>query len=77
MLEQDRYMNGAPCSRCTAQARRGAADGPHVKLQRMCVCPVKGPTGQWQEAVYRCEECGSVLLHSSSRIQNRPHWSII
>jgi hypothetical protein len=77
MSQQHNPNTGRPCSQCVTQAGKGPLDSPHENLRLLSLRAFGiGPLG-WRETIYQCEQCGSLILHSSSRRHVFPYWMLI
>jgi hypothetical protein len=75
-MPKEMEPTGKPCRRCSDQMRRGPSDLPHGGLRMVSSRKTSNARGAWIESVYRCDDCGTQLGHSTS-LTGTLHWSDI
>jgi hypothetical protein len=75
-MAKEAEPTGRPCRRCSHQMRKGPSDLPHDGLRIVTTRKTSNAREAWIETVYRCDDCGTRLGHSTS-LTGTPYWSNI
>ena len=65
------------CQQCVDQINLGPADRPHKQLRHINTRDIGHGTLRSNEALYKCAECSSWVIHRDSRARSSHHWTIV
>lgn len=73
-MPEETGPTGPPCRRCSEQIHRGPSDPPHFGLRVMKAEKMASAVGGWIETLYRCDDCGRLIRHTTLLTAPSPYW---
>ncbi|PSC02677.1 hypothetical protein SLNSH_22710 [Alsobacter soli] len=62
------------CPSCTKQFGLKSLDHPHGRLDEIMTVNFGTGIRRWSETTYVCTDCGTIIVHTSSKAHVGPSW---